>query len=87
MKVFLAMKKYGEKDLEDPTNFPQAKMVLTVMRIGSGSRQVWGMIEEAKKTFQDTTPIITTDSKEQSKLKHFCAGRSWFLCTHPSIGH
>lgn len=53
LKVLLAMKKCVDKDLEDPTNFPRAKMALTVVRIGSGPRQAWGMIEEAKKSFNE----------------------------------
>lgn len=82
LKVLLSMNKCGEKDLEDPTNFPHAKMVLSVVRIGSGSRQAWGMIE-VKKTFE-TSPIIITENKELSKLKQFCAGRAPVV-VHPSL--
>lgn len=58
------MKKYGDKDLEDPTNFPQAKRVLTVVRIGSRSRQTCGMIEEAKKIYPMTPPIVIKEDDE-----------------------
>lgn len=50
-KVLLGMKKCVDKDLEDPTNFPQTNCGLTVICIGSESWQTWGMIEEVKKSF------------------------------------
>lgn len=71
LKFLLAMKKCGEKDLEDPTNFPHAKMILSVIRIGLRSQQAWDMIEEAEKTFE-TPHIIITENNELTKLKQFC---------------
>lgn len=58
LNVLLAMKKCGDRDLANPTNFPRAKMVLTVACIGSGSRQVWSMIEEARKSFPVPSQIV-----------------------------
>lgn len=40
LKTFFPMQKCGDKDLEDLRNFPDAKRVLTVIRIGSGARQI-----------------------------------------------
>lgn len=63
------MKKCSNTDLEDLTNFPQAKIVLTVVCIRLGSRQVWGMIKEAKKSFTKSSLIIIMDNNELKKLK------------------
>lgn len=80
LRALLSMKNCGERELEDPTNFPNAKMALTVVRVGTGSRQAWGRIEEAKRS---DTPIIT-DNEQISQLKQFCSGRVPVL-VHPSL--
>lgn len=74
----------GNKDLEDPTDSPRAKIPLTVVRIESGSRQAWGMIDEAKKSFSGSSPIIITDNDDLKKLKQFCGGRV-AVFVHPSL--
>lgn len=39
LKTLDSMQKCGDKHLEDPRNFPDAKRVLTVNRIGSGAQK------------------------------------------------
>lgn len=61
-----SMKKCSNTDLEDLTNFPQAK---TVVHIRSGSRQAWDMIKEAKKSFTESSPIIIMNNDELKKTE------------------
>lgn len=56
-RTLFHMQKCGDKDLEDLRNFPHAKRVLTVIRIGSGVRKIWSMVEEANKAFKMTPPL------------------------------
>lgn len=39
MKYLLSIQNFAHKDVDDPRNFPDAKRVFTVIRIGSGSQE------------------------------------------------
>ena len=72
------------KDVEDPSNFPSAKRLLTVVRTGTGTRQVWAMLREANESFNMSPPLATWDNPTLNKLHQFCSGRDPVLI-HPSL--
>ena len=78
LRVLLNFKTVNGKSIEDPRNFPKAK-VLTVIRKGRGSEAAIEMINEAVRTFG---PIAALVEKERF-LKNLI-GRSPYLL-HPSL--
>ena len=72
------------KDVEDPANFPQAQRVLTVLKSGGKTRQVWDMLREANDTFDTTPPLASWTHPEITKHASLCRGRVPVLM-HPSL--
>lgn len=78
LRYLLPVKQFGDKDIEDPQNFPDAQRVLTVFRIGSGVRQAWAMLDKAIISFKMSPPIAIVKNEQLKKLKSFVEGGSQF---------
>ena len=75
----------GELNVEDPTNFPRAKKLLTVVRAGDQtSQQVWEMLKEANSAFDISAPLAVWNDPHLKKLVSFCSGRVP-VYMHPSL--
>ena len=86
LRYLLSAKHINDQDIEDPRNFPKAQRVLTVIRLGTGTRQTWAMVEEALKSFNKYHASSCHNCKMilLNKLKQFCSGRAPVL-VHPSL--
>lgn len=67
---------------EIPENFPNSKMVLTVVQSSPGTQQIWGMIEEAKTFLKLLPPAAYMYDERMTKLKQFCSGKV-LVFVHP----
>lgn len=54
--------------MEDPINVPQAQRILTVVRVGPGTRHIWAMLEEAKYSIMISL-LATFEDEKLVKLK------------------
>ena len=85
LRYLLSAKHINDQNIEDPRNFPKAQRVLTVIRLGTGTRQPWAMVEEALKSFKNIMPpLAIIENDLLNKLKQFCSGRAPVL-VHPSL--
>ena len=72
------------KDVEDPANFPQAQRLLTVIKTGPKTQQVWDMLREANETFSSTPPLASWTHPNITVFTSLCHGRVPVLM-HPSL--
>lgn len=69
------------KDIEIPGNFLRVKRLLTVVRSGQGTGQIWGMIEESNTTLK-LPPVVYLYDVHITKMSQFCSGRLPFFVQH-----
>lgn len=81
MKPLLKHKNINNLDVENPNNFPNAKRILTAVRIGVPSQKHME-IQEANHEFGMFSPLACFINDNVRKLNKFCCG--WIpLFIHP----
>lgn len=84
MKYLLSIQKFADKDVDDPRNFPYAKRVFTVIRIGWG---VPGDLGEGRRGIQEhwhyAPPLGNCGNGDTKKLEQFGLGKIPVF-VHPS---
>ena len=70
--------------IDNPTNFPHAKHVLTVLKVGGKSLQVWDEMKEANNTYDMPSPLCVWHDPKLDALKKQCKQRVPVL-VHPSM--
>lgn len=71
------------KDVEVPEKFPRAKRMFKFVRSGTGTRQIWNMIEEANTDVKLIPPAVYMRDDDMTNIKEFCTGtRLYSLVLH-----
>ena len=84
LKTLFNFQQVGGKKVEDPTKFPMANYVLTVVKTGEKTQQVWTMLREANCIFNMPSPLAIFHHQDFRKLRNFCSGRDP-VYLHPSL--
>lgn len=79
----LSVQKSTDTDLNHPSYFPKMKGILTVIRIGTGAQQIWGMVEEANKVINMTPPLAVYGNEDAGEFNNFCCGWTPFSVQLP----
>ena len=87
-KILQGLKKrktFNKKNIEDPRNFPNARLVMTLIRINERGR-VWELIDHAKKAFPNIAMVDMgkDDDKILRSVRNKIAGRLP-IYVHPSL--